>query len=138
MVRVQLQDRTQFSDGDLIQLKRYWDRGMTSLGSVCREKITAAANQLSVDTEIVKVETFPNHQVVSKPWSPACLQICGVRGKLLFGTFVRTNHEDATFLSHKMHKVLSVRWFSIDQSRHVNGLVPHCHLLPRLKSFLSL
>lgn len=49
-----LQDRTQFSDGDLIQLKRYWDRGMTSLGSVCREKITAAANQLNVDTEIVK------------------------------------------------------------------------------------
>ncbi|KAF7651234.1 hypothetical protein LDENG_00113610 [Lucifuga dentata] len=49
-----LQDRTQFSDGDLIQLKRYWDRGMTSLGSVCREKITAAANQLCVDTEIVK------------------------------------------------------------------------------------
>lgn len=53
---VQLQDRTQFSDGDLIQLKRYWDRGMTSLGSVCREKITAAANQLNVDTEIVKVK----------------------------------------------------------------------------------
>ncbi|XP_026043935.1 highly divergent homeobox isoform X2 [Astatotilapia calliptera] len=49
-----LQDRTQFSDGDLIQLKRYWDRGMTSLGSVCREKISAAANQLNVDTEIVK------------------------------------------------------------------------------------
>ncbi|XP_026214023.1 highly divergent homeobox isoform X3 [Anabas testudineus] len=49
-----LQDRTQFSDGDLIQLKRYWDRGMTSLGSVCREKITAAAHQLNVDTEIVK------------------------------------------------------------------------------------
>ncbi|XP_068596900.1 highly divergent homeobox [Brachionichthys hirsutus] len=49
-----LQDRTQFSDGDLVQLKRYWDRGMTSLGSVCREKITAAANQLNVDTEIVK------------------------------------------------------------------------------------
>ncbi|XP_029368295.1 highly divergent homeobox [Echeneis naucrates] len=49
-----LQDRTQFSDGDLIQLKRYWDRGMTSLGSVCREKITSAANQLNVDTEIVK------------------------------------------------------------------------------------
>ncbi|XP_053734934.1 highly divergent homeobox [Synchiropus splendidus] len=49
-----LQDRTQFSDVDLIQLKRYWDRGMTSLGSVCREKITAAANQLNVDTEIVK------------------------------------------------------------------------------------
>uniref|UniRef100_A0A3B5M675 Highly divergent homeobox n=1 Tax=Xiphophorus couchianus TaxID=32473 RepID=A0A3B5M675_9TELE len=50
----QLQDRTQFSDGDLVQLKRYWDRGMTSLGSVCREKIAAAANQLNVDTEIVK------------------------------------------------------------------------------------
>lgn len=49
-----LQDRTQFSDGDLVQLKRYWDRGMTSLGLVCREKIAAAANQLSVDTEIVK------------------------------------------------------------------------------------
>lgn len=52
----QLQDRTQFSDGDLVQLKRYWDRGMTSLGSVCREKIAAAANQLNVDTEIVKVK----------------------------------------------------------------------------------
>uniref|UniRef100_A0A8C6U3G6 Highly divergent homeobox n=1 Tax=Neogobius melanostomus TaxID=47308 RepID=A0A8C6U3G6_9GOBI len=49
-----LQDRTQFSDGDLVQLKRYWDRGMTSLGSVCKEKINAAANELSVDTEIVK------------------------------------------------------------------------------------
>ncbi|XP_070994737.1 highly divergent homeobox-like isoform X2 [Oncorhynchus clarkii lewisi] len=49
-----LQDRTQFSDVDLGQLKRYWDRGMTSLGSVCREKINAAANQLNVDTEIVK------------------------------------------------------------------------------------
>ncbi|XP_028975280.2 highly divergent homeobox isoform X2 [Esox lucius] len=49
-----LQDRTQFSDLDLVQLKRYWDRGMTSLGSVCREKINAAANQLNVDTEIVK------------------------------------------------------------------------------------
>ncbi|XP_058506648.1 highly divergent homeobox [Solea solea] len=49
-----LQDRTQFSDGDLMQLKCYWDRGMTSLGSVCREKINAAANQLNVDTEIVK------------------------------------------------------------------------------------
>ncbi|XP_051913676.1 highly divergent homeobox isoform X2 [Hippocampus zosterae] len=49
-----LQDRTQFSDGDIIELKRYWDRGMTSLGSVCREKISAAANQLNVDTEIVK------------------------------------------------------------------------------------
>ncbi|KAM4622159.1 highly divergent homeobox isoform 2-T3 [Polymixia lowei] len=49
-----LQDRTQFSDGDLIQLKRFWERGMTSLGSVCREKITAAANQLNVDSEIVK------------------------------------------------------------------------------------
>ncbi|XP_057706403.1 highly divergent homeobox isoform X1 [Corythoichthys intestinalis] len=48
------QDRTQFSDDDIIQLKRYWDRGMTSLGSLCREKITAAANQLNVDTEIVK------------------------------------------------------------------------------------
>ncbi|KAJ3587936.1 hypothetical protein NHX12_011531 [Muraenolepis orangiensis] len=49
-----LQDRTQFSDEDLLQLRRYWTRGMTSLGFVCREKITAAANQLNVDTEIVK------------------------------------------------------------------------------------
>lgn len=79
MGRVQLQDRTQFSDGDLIQLKRYWDRGMTSLGSVCREKITAAANQLSVDTEIVKVKkTLKIIEVVSgsKPQSPACLPAC--------------------------------------------------------------
>jgi len=51
----QLQDRTQFSDEDLLQLRRYWNRGMTSLGFVCREKITAAAHQLNVDTEIVKV-----------------------------------------------------------------------------------
>lgn len=54
----QLQDRTQFSDGDLIQLKHYWDRGMTSLGSVCREKINAAATQLGVDTEIVRVTDY--------------------------------------------------------------------------------
>ncbi|KAF6717303.1 Highly divergent homeobox [Oryzias melastigma] len=49
-----LQDRTQFSDADLVQLKRYWDRGMTNLGSMCREKIAAAANQLNIDAEIVK------------------------------------------------------------------------------------
>ena len=54
-VVLQLQDRTQFSDEDLLQLRRYWNRGMTSLGFVCREKITAAANHLNVDTEIVKV-----------------------------------------------------------------------------------
>ncbi|XP_064184434.1 highly divergent homeobox isoform X2 [Anguilla rostrata] len=51
---VQLQDRTQFSERDLHTLKRYWDNGMTSLGSVCREKITAASTELSVDSEIVK------------------------------------------------------------------------------------
>ncbi|KAJ8416727.1 hypothetical protein AAFF_G00326050 [Aldrovandia affinis] len=51
---VQLQDRTQFSDRDLLTLKRYWDNGMTSLGSVCREKISAASTELSVDSEIVK------------------------------------------------------------------------------------
>ncbi|XP_050984090.1 highly divergent homeobox isoform X1 [Labeo rohita] len=49
-----LQDRTQFSDRDLYMLKRYWDNGMTSLGSLCKEKILAAANELSVDTEIIK------------------------------------------------------------------------------------
>ncbi|KAJ8254871.1 hypothetical protein GJAV_G00198290 [Gymnothorax javanicus] len=49
-----LQDRTQFSDRDLHTLKRYWDNGMTSLGSVCREKISAASTELTVDSEIVK------------------------------------------------------------------------------------
>ncbi|XP_051506541.1 highly divergent homeobox-like isoform X2 [Myxocyprinus asiaticus] len=49
-----MQDRTQFSDRDVFTLKRYWDNGMTSLGSVCREKIVAAANELRVDTEIIK------------------------------------------------------------------------------------
>nr|XP_055033670.1 highly divergent homeobox isoform X2 [Misgurnus anguillicaudatus] len=49
-----LQDRTQFSDRDLYTLKMYWDNGMTSLGLVCKEKISAAANELSVDTEIIK------------------------------------------------------------------------------------
>ncbi|XP_051716319.1 highly divergent homeobox isoform X3 [Ctenopharyngodon idella] len=47
-------DRTQFSDRDLYTLKRYWDNGMTSLGSLCKEKISAAANELGVDTEIIK------------------------------------------------------------------------------------
>ncbi|KAM9323833.1 highly divergent homeobox [Gastrophryne carolinensis] len=49
-----LQDRTQFSDLDLAALKKYWDNGMTSLGSVCRDKIEAVATQLSVDCEIVR------------------------------------------------------------------------------------
>ncbi|KAA0709134.1 Highly divergent homeobox [Triplophysa tibetana] len=49
-----LQDRTQFSDRDVYALKRYWDNGMTSLGLVCREKISAAANKLNVDSEIIK------------------------------------------------------------------------------------
>ncbi|XP_054244742.1 highly divergent homeobox [Indicator indicator] len=49
-----LQDRTQFSDRDLAMLKKYWDNGMTSLGSVCREKIEAVAAELNVDCEIVR------------------------------------------------------------------------------------
>ncbi|NWI51667.1 HDX protein, partial [Calyptomena viridis] len=49
-----LQDRTQFSDRDLATLKKYWDHGMTSLGSVCREKIEAVAAELNVDCEIVR------------------------------------------------------------------------------------
>ncbi|XP_058857050.1 highly divergent homeobox-like isoform X1 [Acipenser ruthenus] len=49
-----LQDRTQFSDRDLATLKKFWDNGMTSLGSVCREKITAVATELNVDCEIIK------------------------------------------------------------------------------------
>ncbi|XP_056625641.1 highly divergent homeobox isoform X2 [Triplophysa dalaica] len=49
-----LQDRTQFSDKDVYALKRYWDNGMTSLGLVCKEKISAAANKLNVDSEIIK------------------------------------------------------------------------------------
>lgn len=62
LVSMQLQDRTQFSDDDLYTLKRYWDNGMTSLGSVCREKIAAAATKLSVDSEIIKVCRSPlNH-----------------------------------------------------------------------------
>lgn len=52
---LQLQDRTQFSDRDLATLKKYWDNGMTSLGSVCREKIEAVAAELNVDCEIVRV-----------------------------------------------------------------------------------
>lgn len=35
-------------------LKKYWDNGMTSLGSVCREKIEAVASELNVDCEIVR------------------------------------------------------------------------------------
>ncbi|XP_043113125.1 highly divergent homeobox isoform X3 [Puntigrus tetrazona] len=47
-------DRTQFSDRDVFTLKRYWDNGMTSLGSLCKEKISAAASELRVDSEIIK------------------------------------------------------------------------------------
>lgn len=54
----QLQDRTQFSDQDLAMLKKFWDNGMTSLGSVCREKIEAVATELNVDCEIVRVRHF--------------------------------------------------------------------------------
>lgn len=61
---LQLQDRTQFSDRDLATLKKYWDNGMTSLGSVCREKIEAVAAELNVDCEIVRVRN-------SEP-SPSC------------------------------------------------------------------
>ncbi|XP_071669567.1 highly divergent homeobox isoform X3 [Patagioenas fasciata] len=53
-----LQDRTQFSDRDLATLKKYWDNGMTSLGSVCREKIEAVAAELNVDCEIVRCACF--------------------------------------------------------------------------------
>uniref|UniRef100_A0A8C1BNS5 Homeobox domain-containing protein n=1 Tax=Cyprinus carpio carpio TaxID=630221 RepID=A0A8C1BNS5_CYPCA len=53
-----LQDRTQFSDRDVYTLKRYWDHGMTSLGSLCREKISAAASELRVDTEIITVRVY--------------------------------------------------------------------------------
>uniref|UniRef100_S4RHR1 Highly divergent homeobox n=1 Tax=Petromyzon marinus TaxID=7757 RepID=S4RHR1_PETMA len=49
-----MQDRTQFSPRDLVMLKRYWDNGMTSLGTVCREKIESVANELNIDFEIVK------------------------------------------------------------------------------------
>ncbi|XP_069469024.1 highly divergent homeobox isoform X2 [Ambystoma mexicanum] len=49
-----LQDRTQFSHRDLATLKKYWDNGMTSLGSVCREKIEVVASELNVDCEIVR------------------------------------------------------------------------------------
>ncbi|XP_051877743.1 highly divergent homeobox isoform X2 [Pristis pectinata] len=49
-----LQDRTQFSENDLAVLKKYWDVGMTSLGSICREKIEAVAMESNVDCEIVK------------------------------------------------------------------------------------
>ncbi|XP_038630885.1 highly divergent homeobox isoform X2 [Scyliorhinus canicula] len=49
-----LQDRTQFSETDLAVLKKYWDVGMTSLGSICREKIEAVAMESNVDCEIVK------------------------------------------------------------------------------------
>lgn len=58
MIVLQLQDRTQFSDRDLSTLKKYWDKGMTSLGSVCREKIEAVAAELNVDCEIVRVRDF--------------------------------------------------------------------------------
>ncbi|XP_053129720.1 highly divergent homeobox isoform X5 [Hemicordylus capensis] len=59
-----LQDRTQFSDRDLATLKKYWDKGMTSLGSVCREKIEAVAAELNVDCEIVRVANIKNRNPI--------------------------------------------------------------------------
>ncbi|KAL2304196.1 hypothetical protein Nmel_012939, partial [Mimus melanotis] len=62
-----LQDRTQFSDRDLATLKKYWDNGMTSLGSVCREKIEAVAAELNVDCEIVRTnEALQNEEIGHK------------------------------------------------------------------------
>ncbi|XP_077778519.1 highly divergent homeobox isoform X2 [Podarcis muralis] len=61
-----LQDRTQFSDRDLATLKRYWDRGMTSLGAICREKIEAVAAELNVDCEIVRVTDSANPEIVPR------------------------------------------------------------------------
>ena len=63
---LQLQDRTQFSDRDLATLKKYWDNGMTSLGSVCREKIEAVAAELNVDCEIVRVRNLESSPVLSQ------------------------------------------------------------------------
>ncbi|XP_072285688.1 highly divergent homeobox isoform X2 [Pyxicephalus adspersus] len=96
-----LQDRTQFSDHDLATLKKYWDNGMTSLGSVCREKIEAVATELNVDCEIVRTwignrrrkyrlmgievppprggpATFPEHQDSSSSMTPTEDPIAGV------------------------------------------------------------
>ncbi|RMC21156.1 hypothetical protein DUI87_02014 [Hirundo rustica rustica] len=68
-----LQDRTQFSDRDLATLKKYWDNGMTSLGSVCREKIEAVAAELNVDCEIVRrvklLLVFQGLTLFSERWS---------------------------------------------------------------------
>lgn len=63
---LQLQDRTQFSDRDLATLKKYWDNGMTSLGSVCREKIEAVAAELNVDCEIVRVRNLESSLILSQ------------------------------------------------------------------------
>lgn len=63
---LQLQDRTQFSDRDLATLKKYWDNGMTSLGSVCREKIEAVAAELNVDCEIVRVRNLESSPILSQ------------------------------------------------------------------------
>uniref|UniRef100_UPI00358F59CF highly divergent homeobox isoform X2 n=1 Tax=Myxine glutinosa TaxID=7769 RepID=UPI00358F59CF len=47
-------DRTQFSPQDLALLKRFWDDGMTSLGSICKEKMESVAAELNIDCEIVR------------------------------------------------------------------------------------
>ncbi|XP_068105363.1 highly divergent homeobox isoform X2 [Hyperolius riggenbachi] len=96
-----LQDRTQFSDHDLAMLKKYWDNGMTSLGSVCREKIEAVAADLNVDCEIVRTwignrrrkyrlmgievppprggpATFPEHQDSASSLTPTEDPVAGV------------------------------------------------------------
>ncbi|XP_063794469.1 highly divergent homeobox isoform X2 [Pseudophryne corroboree] len=96
-----LQDRTQFSDRDLATLKKYWDNGMTSLGSVCREKIEAVASELNVDCEIVRTwignrrrkyrlmgievppprggpATFPKHTEFSSSLTPSEDPVAGV------------------------------------------------------------
>uniref|UniRef100_A0A8C4QWS5 Homeobox domain-containing protein n=1 Tax=Eptatretus burgeri TaxID=7764 RepID=A0A8C4QWS5_EPTBU len=49
-----MQDRTQFSPQDLALLKRFWDDGMTSLGSICKEKMETVAAELNIDCEIVR------------------------------------------------------------------------------------
>lgn len=70
---------------------------MTSLGSVCREKINAAANQLGVDTEIVRV-TDPFRGPTKDEWQKAAVkglgwsvqpQVCDIWGEQSCGACLK-------------------------------------------------
>uniref|UniRef100_A0A8C8SPN7 Highly divergent homeobox n=1 Tax=Pelusios castaneus TaxID=367368 RepID=A0A8C8SPN7_9SAUR len=102
-----LQDRTQFSDRDLATLKKYWDNGMTSLGSVCREKIEAVAAELNVDCEIVRESFHGDDQGSQTSEYPGRTRIMTGKEKNCLHNFIIRNNlknREQTWIGNRRRK----------------------------------